>query len=120
MSAVMGNGMPEEPVTNRSGTSAKRYLFLHPLSVCASSVMDKLDRNCSNNFIGSPFVMMSANWCSVGNVENSQLSNGHLLSDEMYVKLDVFGPAMMNRILCEVDGGDVVAVHDRGLLDVNM
>jgi hypothetical protein len=34
----------------------------------------------------------------------------------MNVELDVLGPAMMNGVGREVDGGDVVAVHDGGLL----
>ena len=49
-------------------------------------------------------------------MKNTELAECNLLSDEMNVKLDVFGPPMMNWISRHVH--NVVAVRDRGALDV--
>jgi hypothetical protein len=38
----------------------------------------------------------------------------HLLPDEVYVKLDVFGPLVTHRVPAHVDGRDVVAEDDCG------
>ena len=44
---------------------------------------------------------------------NTELANGYLLSDEVYVKLDVFGSPMVHRIMSHVNRRDVVAERDR-------
>ena len=51
-------------------------------------------------------------------MKNMELAECNLLSDEMNVELDVFGPPMMNWIACHVHRRNVVAVRDRGALDV--
>jgi hypothetical protein len=48
---------------------------------------------------------------------NSEFAKCNLLSNEVYVDFHVFGLAMMNRIMREVDCRNVVTIHDGGLVD---
>ena len=52
-----------------------------------------------------------------GNVQNTNMAKSHLIPNKMDIKLNVLGATMMNRVGGEVDGEDVVAVDDRGLLN---
>src|SRR4051812_3775507 len=45
------------------------------------------------------------------------MAKSHLIPNKMDIKLNVLGATMMNRVGEGVDGGDVVAVDDRGLLN---
>jgi hypothetical protein len=49
-------------------------------------------------------------------VKNTYTPKCNLFANKMNVELDVLGPAMMNGVGGEVHGGDVVTVHDGGLL----
>ena len=51
-----------------------------------------------------------------GNVQNTNMAKSHLIPNKMDIKLNVLGVTMMNLVGGEVDGGDIVAVDDRGLL----
>ena len=53
-------------------------------------------------------------------MENSNLAESHILSDEVNVKLDVLGTAVVDRVGCHVDSADVVTVNDCGDLQRNM
>jgi hypothetical protein len=50
-------------------------------------------------------------------VENTYTPKCNLFADKVNVELDVLGPAMMNGVGREVDSGDIVAVHNGGLVD---
>jgi hypothetical protein len=51
-------------------------------------------------------------------VDDSEITQSDAVSNEVNVQLDVFGAAVMNRILAHVDGGDVVAVGHRRAVNV--
>ena len=51
-------------------------------------------------------------------MQHAQLPESHLLTDEMYVELDVFRATMMNGVGGEVDRRDIVTVDNCGLLDI--
>ena len=53
-------------------------------------------------------------------MENSDLTESHLLTDEVDVNLDVLGTAVMDWVGCHVDGADVVTVNDFGDLQGKM
>jgi hypothetical protein len=53
-------------------------------------------------------------------MENSNLAESHLLTDEVDVNLDVLGTAMVDRVGCHVNSADVVTVNDCGDLQRNM
>ena len=53
-------------------------------------------------------------------VENPNTSKGHLLAHKVNVQLNVFSPAMMNRVGGEVHRKDVVAIDNCSLGDVVM
>ena len=50
---------------------------------------------------------------------NADISYGHFLPDEMNVELDMLGAPMVNWILRQVYGGDVVAVDECRRVDRN-
>ena len=50
-------------------------------------------------------------------MQNTDMAKSHLIPNKMDIKLNVLGATMMNRVGGEVDGGDVVAVDYRGLLN---
>ena len=54
------------------------------------------------------------------NVHDAKISERDAFPHEVYVKLDVLGSPMMHRVLAHVDGGDVVAVRDRGAGNVDV
>jgi hypothetical protein len=49
-------------------------------------------------------------------VKNTYTPKCHLFANKVNVELDVLGPAMMNVVGGEIDSGDVVALHDGGLV----
>ena len=53
-------------------------------------------------------------------MENSNLAESHLLTDEVDVNLDVLGTAVVDRVGCHVDSADVVTVDNCGNLQGNM
>ena len=53
-------------------------------------------------------------------MENSNLAESHLLTDEVDVNLDVLGTVVVDRVGCHVDNADVVTVNDCGDLQRNM
>ena len=42
----------------------------------------------------------------------------HLLTNEVYIKLNMLRSTMVDRVGGEVDGGDVVVVDERGLMNI--
>ena len=62
--------------------------------------------------MGKPLVMMSAS----RDVENTELAQSDALTNEVDVELDVFRPAVVHWVDGEVDGGDVVAIDNGGLV----
>jgi hypothetical protein len=48
-------------------------------------------------------------------MKNSKMTKGDLLANKMNVELNVFGAVVMNWILGQVDGRDVVAENNRRL-----
>jgi hypothetical protein len=48
-------------------------------------------------------------------MKNSSLSESNPIADKMKINLDMLGPLMLNGVVGEVHGADVVAVHDGGL-----
>ena len=53
-------------------------------------------------------------------MENANLAESHLLTDEMDVDLNVLGTAMVDRVGCHIDSADVVTVDNCGDLQWNM
>ena len=53
-------------------------------------------------------------------MENTNLAESHLLTDEVDVNLDVLGTVVVDRVGCHVDNADVVTVNDCGDLQRNM
>ena len=51
-------------------------------------------------------------------VEDPDAPKGHLLTNKVYVKLNVLRSSMMDRVGGEVHGGDVVAVDQHGLMNI--
>mgnify|MGYP000983898265 CR=1 FL=1 len=49
-----------------------------------------------------------------GDVKNTIFAEGDLLANKVNVKFNMFGAAVMHRVLGEVDGRDIVAVDDSG------
>ena len=52
-----------------------------------------------------------------GNMEDAELANGHLLPDQMDVKLDVLGSSVMHGVLGHVDRRNIVTVDNGCLMD---
>jgi hypothetical protein len=48
-------------------------------------------------------------------MENPNITNSHLVTNEMEVNLHMLRPLMLNRVGGEVHGADVVAVDERAL-----
>ena len=46
-------------------------------------------------------------------MENSNLAESHLLTDEVDVNLDVLGTAVVDRVGCHIDSADVVTVSQQ-------
>jgi hypothetical protein len=74
--------------------------------------MLRLDRNFEKVEDGRPLVKMSANWEVVAgrHMENPNISDSHLVTNEMPVNLHMLRPLMLKRVGGEVHGADVVAV----------
>jgi hypothetical protein len=51
-------------------------------------------------------------------VQYSELAQLNTFMNEVYIQLNVLRPLVMDRIRRHVHGGDIVAEHHRGLLDV--
>ena len=51
-------------------------------------------------------------------VEDPDAPKGHLLTNKVYVELNVLCSSMMDRVDGEVHGGDVVAVDECGLVNI--
>ena len=51
-------------------------------------------------------------------MQNTDMAKSHLIPNKMDIKLNVLGATMMNRVGGEVDGGDVVVVNKRDLVDI--
>ena len=51
-------------------------------------------------------------------VEDPDAPKGHLLTNKVYVKLNVLRSSMVDRVGGEVHGGDVVAVDECGLVNI--
>ena len=47
-------------------------------------------------------------------MQNTKITNGDALSDEVKINLNVLGSLMLNRVGGHVDGTDVVAIHQCG------
>jgi hypothetical protein len=47
-------------------------------------------------------------------MKNSDFSQSNLLTDKVYVDLNVFGTSMLNRVGGHVDGGHIVTVDKCG------
>jgi len=43
-------------------------------------------------------------------MKNADVNNGHTLTDEVKIDLDVLGTLMLNRVVANVEGFDVVVV----------
>jgi len=43
-------------------------------------------------------------------MKNADVNNGHTLADEVKIDLDVLGTLMLNRVVANVEGFDVVVV----------
>lgn len=54
------------------------------------------------------------------NVRDAYVPNGHLFPDEVDIQLHMFSTTMMNWILGQVNGGDVVTVHKRGFVELDV
>jgi len=48
-------------------------------------------------------------------MKNPNLSQSHLLADEVNVNLDVLRSSMMNRIGCHINNIDIVTIDERSL-----
>jgi hypothetical protein len=53
-------------------------------------------------------------------MESANLTESHLLTDEMDVDLNVLGSAVVDRVCCHIDSADVVTVDNSGDLQGNM
>ena len=51
-------------------------------------------------------------------MEDPDAPKGHLLTNEVYIELNMLRSTMMDRVGEEVNGGDVVAVDERGLVNI--
>jgi len=49
-----------------------------------------------------------------GQMKNADVNNGHTLTDEVKIDLDVLGTLMLNRVVANVEGFDVVVVDQCG------
>jgi len=47
-------------------------------------------------------------------MKNADVNNGHTLTDEVKIDLDVLGTLMLNRVVANVEGFDVVVVDQCG------
>ena len=46
------------------------------------------------------------------NMKNTALSDGNLFPDKVNIKFNMFGATVVNRVVTEVDCGDIVAVEE--------
>ena len=51
-------------------------------------------------------------------VEDPDAPKSHMLTNEVYVELNMLRSTMVERVGGEVDGGDVVTVDERGLVNI--
>ena len=51
-------------------------------------------------------------------MEDPDAPKSHLLTNKVYIELNMLRSTMMDRVGGEVDGGDVVAVDERGLVNI--
>jgi hypothetical protein len=50
-------------------------------------------------------------------VQYLELTECHLLTNEVDIKLDMLGPAMMYRVFCKVNRRYIVTIDHRGFID---
>ena len=53
-------------------------------------------------------------------MQNTKITNGDSLPDEVKIDLNVLGALMLNRVGGHVDGTDVVAIHQCGMPERGM
>ena len=53
-------------------------------------------------------------------MKNSHLAKSHLLSNKVYINLDVFSATVLNWVACHVDCGYVVTIDNGGALKWTM
>ena len=51
-------------------------------------------------------------------MEDPDAPKSHLLTNEVYIELNMLRSTMVDRVGGEVDGGDVVVVDERGLVNI--
>jgi hypothetical protein len=53
-------------------------------------------------------------------MKNSNLSQSHVLADEVNINLNMLRASMVDRICCHIDSAHVVTVNNRGQSERNM